>query len=545
MKHFIVLLFIVSWLFPKDLFSQCQSAPPITLEDPSNSLCVHLYYLMPDSYQPELAASTIYGVEDSLKAQRLAIKLKQVLDGKGLYVRFRQVPQEADYREDTIPNQYIYTLFPEELPEVYMERIDDRWYYSEETVAAIPALHKTIYPFGADLLLNLLPKVGHSKVLGLALWQYFGLALLLVLIAFLQYTLSRILKPIVRWIGYSRLTPSKEATILFWKLARFISLFLIVRLLTVLVPPLQLPIAAAEFTSIVIKILSAILIVLILLRTLDVFILYAGKFTEKTESKLDEQLLPILMRTFQVIIVIGGIIPILRIFKVDFTTLIAGISIGGLALALAAQDTLKNLFGSLMVFLDRPFQIGDWISFSGVDGTVEEVGFRSTRVRTFANSLVSVPNGKLVDMTINNYGVRVYRRFKANIAITYDTPTVLIEKFVEGLREIVANYPDTRKDYYEVHLNNMGDNSLDILFYIFFSVPSWSGELEAKHDIIIAIIELAEELGVSFAFPSSSVYIEQFPEKTFKRSKRITEPTQIDAKMAAFMEKYKNKVQES
>ena len=226
---------------------------------------------------------------------------------------------------------------------------------------------------------------------------------------------------------------------------------------------------------------------------------------------MDEQLVPILTRTLQSIIIAVAIIYVLRLFNVNVTALIAGISIGGLAIALAAQDTLKHLFGSLMIFFDKPFQIGDAISFNGVDGTVEEVGFRSTRIRTFSNSLVYVPNGKLSDAVIDNLGLRVFRRYKTNITITYDTPPLLIEQFIEGLREIVAIHPATRKDSFEVHLNGMSAHSLDILFYIFFYVSSWKEELTARHEIIMATLKLAEKLGVRFAFPTSSIHIEEFP----------------------------------
>ena len=201
---------------------------------------------------------------------------------------------------------------------------------------------------------------------------------------------------------------------------------------------------------------------------------------------MDEQLVPIMTRTLQAVIIVIAMLSALQLLDVNVTALIAGISIGGLAIALAAQDTVKNLFGSFTIFLDKPFQIGDWVNFNGVDGTVEEVGFRSTRVRTFANSLVSVPNGKLADMIINNYGLRVYRRYSTTITITYGTKPELIEQFVEGLRQIVALHPDTRKDAFYVHLNGMSSSSLDILFYIFFDVPDWNAELKAKEEILLA-----------------------------------------------------------
>ena len=527
--------------FPFQLFGQRQQEVPVTLESPYNTMLVHLHYLQPDSYEPALAARTLYGVPDSAQAVKLAIKLKQVLDGKGLYVRMGVLPRDSNYVDST-SNQNVYTPFPRQLPEVYLERINDRWYYSGETVGLIPQLHKEVYPFGADFLLNLLPHFGQRKVLGLAIWQYLGLLAILLLAVLVHFILSRILRPIVRRLSRSRVYPSLVPPKLIWKIARAASVMIVIRLIQFFLPALQLPIESANFAVIVIRLVGVILVIYILLRGLDIFILYADKFTQRTESKMDEQLLPMLRRGIQFLLFLAGIIQALRILQADVTTLIAGISIGGLALALAAQDTLKNLFGSLTIFMDRPFQIGDWINFSGVDGTVEEVGFRSTRVRTFSNSLVYVPNGKLADMVVDNYGLRAYRRFNTSISITYDTPPALVEKFVEGLRAIVANHPQTRKDYFEIHLNEMSASSLNILFYIFFAVPSWTEELKAKHEVLLAVMELAQALGVRFAFPTQTLHVEELPGATSLAPHYKTDPKAMDEKMKAFLEGYKMKV---
>jgi len=180
---------------------------------------------------------------------------------------------------------------------------------------------------------------------------------------------------------------------------------------------------------------------------------------------------------------------------------------------LAAQDTIRNLFGSLTIFLDRPFQIGDWVVGTGFEGTVEEVGFRATRVRTFYNSLVYVPNGKLTDMIIDNMGARVFRRYRAMLAITYDTPPELIDAFCEGLREIVQKHPDTRKDAFFIYMHEMGSASLNILFQIFFKVKTFPEEFQARHEIILQTLHLAKALGVRFAFPTQTIHIEEMPEK--------------------------------
>ncbi len=535
-KHFLLsILFVLGFTF--SLLAQQFDTVEVTLESPYNTILSHLFYLQEDNYQPDIAAQTLYGVEDAERAARLAIRLKQILDGKGLYVQIRSLPQDPNYSADTVSGENYYTLFPDLLPEVYVEKIDGQWYYSSETVAAIPALHKKVYPLGADLLLNLLPKLGHSKVLGLAMWQYLGLLILMILGIFLFVILTRILNPIISRISQSKHYPSLVELDLVRKMARLISVLLLLRFFRIMLPPLQLPIESAQFAFIVIKLLSILFIVLLILNVLSVFITYGERYTKKTESKLDEQLVPIVKRTIQAIIIGIGVIQGLRVLEVDVTALIAGISIGGLALALAAQDMLKNFFGSLTIFMDRPFQIGDWINFSGVDGTVEEVGFRSTRVRTFANSLVYVPNGKLADMVINNYGLRQFRRFKMTIALTYDTPPILIEKFIEGLKEIILNNSIAKKDNFVVSFTEMNAHSLDILFIVFLETGVYQEELKAKQEILLLILKLGEDLGVRFAFPTSTLFVEEIPGNGNTTPKYETDPEAINKKIQDFIKK--------
>ena len=532
--------FILCLSFPFLSYTQTFDTVRITLDDPYNTVLTHLHYLQEATYRPDLSARTLYGVEDSSRAEKLAIQLKQILDGKGLYVQIRSIPQDSNYIGDTLSRESFYTLFPEELPEIYVEKIEGKWYYSQESIAAVPALHKEVYPFGADLVLNLLPKGAHRKILGLALWQYAGILIIIVSALILYLIIARLLNPLVKRITEFKFFSSSiiDSTVI-RRIARFLSLLIILRFIRIALPPLQLPIAASKFVIVGLNVFTTIIIVSIALTILSVFIRYGARYTKKTESKLDEQLIPLLNRAIQFIIISVGVLQVLRLSGVNITALVAGISIGGLAIALAAQDTLKNLFGSLTIFLDKPFQIGDWINFSGVDGSVEEVGFRSTRVRTFANSLVYVPNGKLMDMVINNYGLRQYRRYSTKISLTYDTPPLLINKFIDGLRNIIMDHPATRKDYFEVHLNEMSAHSLDILFYIFFDVDSWTKELEAKHELLIATLELAETLGVRFAFPTTTLFVEEAPGSESLTPNYTTNSEEVDQKLKEFFEKRK------
>jgi MscS family membrane protein len=537
--------FVLLTLFFCSFHLTAQNTPEevaVTLANPYNTVLVHLHYLQPESYEPAKSAQVFREVEDSTRAERLAIRLKQIYDGQGLYIYLNEIPTDSNYL-DSAAYRNVFTPFPKQLPDVYLEKVDGQWFYSEATVQAIPRIHKQVFPFGADKILNLIPQGAQRKVLGIMIWQWFGLFLGVGLGLLLYFVFARILNPIVGRISSSRLYPSLIPKRLIRRLARLISFWIIVRLLRSFIPVLQMPVQINSVAIAFLKLMTILIFTVIGLRVVDVIMAYVGRATQKTESKMDEQLVPLLTRALHAVIFIIAIFSILNLFKVNVTALIAGISIGGLAIALAAQDTIKNLFGSFTIFFDKPFQIGDAVSFAGVDGSVEEVGFRSTRIRTFENSLVSVPNGKIADMVIDNYGLRIYRRYKTMITIAYGTPPHLIEQFVEGLRELVAHHPATRKDGVQIYLNGMSASSLDILFYIFFEVEDWTSELKAKHELLMAILQLADKLGIRFAYPTSTVHIEEFPGNGLSSPPYNSNASQTEADMKAFLEDYKKRYQ--
>lgn len=515
-----------------------RNVPRANLESPYATIETHLKYLQPDSYFPEVSAKT-FNINDQEQAEDLAIKLKQVLDAKGLYIDMDLLPKSNNYIDSTndLPRYYIY---PNELPGIFVEKENGSWYWSDRTEERIPELHKEVFPFGSDLLVNLFPSFGQNRIGGLYVWQLIGILIFIIAIVILHALLTWLIQLVITRLEV-RFAKIKSQSTVIRKIAKPLSLLLITLIVVPFEPMLQLPVNISRYVVLIIQALTPLFLTMALYRAVDILGEYMVEVADRTENKLDDQLVPLVRKALKIFIVIIGALIILQSLDFNITALLAGISIGGIALALAAQDTLKNLFGSLMIFLDRPFQIGDWINFSGVDGTVEEVGFRSTRVRTFANSLVYVPNGKLADMTIDNFGLRQYRRFFTKIALTYDTPTVLIQQFVEGLREIVANHPDTRKDYFEIHMNDMNSHSLDVLFYIFFDVPSYSVEMKARHEIILAILDLAEKLGVRFAFPTQTLHVEDLPGQKTLSPTYDTDTETIKERTDQFVKAYKAK----
>ena len=242
-------------------------------------------------------------------------------------------------------------------------------------------------------------------------------------------------------------------------------------------------------------------------RLIDLLSAYFVKKAEKTRTKFDDLLIPLISRTLKVFVACVGVVTMAEAFNLPIAGLLGGLGLGGAALALASKDTLSNVFGSVTVLIDRPFEIGDWVKIGDVEGTVETVGIRSTRVRTFYNSLTSVPNSVLTTATVDNMGQRRYRRIKAMLGLQYDTPPERIEAFCEGVRELIRRHPYTRKDYYHVYFNQFSDSSLDVLLYCFLECPDWCVELRERQRLFLDILKLARQLGVSFAFPTRTLHM--------------------------------------
>jgi MscS family membrane protein len=230
---------------------------------------------------------------------------------------------------------------------------------------------------------------------------------------------------------------------------------------------------------------------------------------QRTSTRFDDLMVPLFHRSLKIFIATFGIVFIADTMNVPIASLLAGLGIGGLAFAFAAQDLVANLFGSLTIVLDRPFEVGDWVKIGDLEGTVELVGFRSTRIRTFYDSQITMPNSQINTAAVDNIGRRRYRRWSTTLCLTYDTPPEKIEAFVEGIRELVRLHPLSRKDGMHIYLNEFGAASLDVMLYVFFKVPDWSAELAARHRLAIDIVRLAERLGVEFAFPTQTLYLKR------------------------------------
>jgi MscS family membrane protein len=524
MLRILVVLLLVS--ISSYVFAQRSDSPTGTLSTPQEAAFQFIYYLDAEHYNLDSSAMALVGPNRKIteEARDLTTKLKQILDGRGLKVMVNLIPDAPTYIDSSSQNP-VYVLFPNDLPNIYVIRQDlstdkskkvyaDHWQFSPETVDHIEELHRQVYPLGSHYLLDILSKQSSITILGLDMWQYLGVLIILALGFLLNILVWRLFNIIFSVLANTRLGRGHFEPELVSKISKTVSYLCIAYFIHAFIPILMLPISLSYYIFLGIKLYGTVFSVILVLHIIELGRSYFEKIVEQTESESDDQLLPIFIKILRTLAIIGGLINALAAFGVDLTALIAGLSIGGLAIALAAQETVKNLIGSIMIYADKPFKIGDFINSGEITGTVEEIGFRSTRIRTPDSSLISVPNGSLVDMVINNHGDRHFRRYSTTIGVAYYTPPSLIREFIEGLRKINEVHPSTNTGTSFIHLNNMGGSSLDILFIVYFSTTDWAEDLKIREDIIFNIIELAEALNVHIAFPSTSVYVESTPEKS-------------------------------
>lgn len=232
------------------------------------------------------------------------------------------------------------------------------------------------------------------------------------------------------------------------------------------------------------------------------------KFTAKFGQELSADLAIFIVKTLKFLVFAIGFVSILQEWGYNISGFLASLGLVGMAFALAAKDTAANLFGSLVIFTDKPFKIGDWIKTPAVEGTIEGIGIRSTRVRTFAQALVTVPNATLANSAILNWSRMGKRRIKMNLGLTYSTSAVQVEKIVSDIKDMLENHADIHQETIHIYFTDFNASSLDIFCYFFTKTTNWGEFMKVKEDTNLKIMKIVEENNSSFAYPSQSLYIE-------------------------------------
>ncbi len=297
-----------------------------------------------------------------------------------------------------------------------------------------------------------------------------------------------------------------------------LSYFILLQGFYIAILSLQLPEKITRFNITVTDIVHGIYILTIsfialyfVFKLIDVLAYHLHQEAKKSKSTLDDQLVLLVVRSLRILVVTLGILFILENFGYDITSLLAGLGLGGLAFALAAQDTVSNLFGSITVFSDKSFQLGDWISIGDIEGTVEDIGFRSTRIRRFDQALVTVPNSQFIKGGVVNYSARKKRRMEFYLGVTYSTSVSKIKGVIEGIKKIIEEDDRFDHSFYMVKFTDFGAYSLNIYIYCFTKTTVWDEFLTVREEFNLKIMQLLEEMGVETAFPSQAIYLNKIP----------------------------------
>jgi MscS family membrane protein len=267
-------------------------------------------------------------------------------------------------------------------------------------------------------------------------------------------------------------------------------------------PPVVLKVTMVLFT-----VGLAVIGTMVAMRMLDLFLdrtkdhLFAG------DQKLAGMMAPIISRTLKVFVIITGALTAAQYLGIPITSVIAGLGVGGIAVALAAQNTLANIFGSVTILVDRPFRVGDWVKIQDFEGAVEEIGLRSTRIRNADGYLVTLPNKVVVDVGITNIARRPTIRRAMTINLTYDTPAERIEEAVKSLREIFQAHPLTHDVW--VYWRDYSASSLDIFVVYWCKTTDYKAFLGALEEINVQIKKRFDAAGLEFAYPTQTVHLKQ------------------------------------
>jgi MscS family membrane protein len=449
----------------------------------------------------------------SVRGRDLAAELKAVID-RVAYVHLEDIPES--------PRGARYVWRDVDGQPISLERKENgEWLFSRETLSRLPKLWEVVKDeevaagvedaplTPAMWLRRRMPERLRTGGFLLEPWQWLLLSILVFLGLLLERTLTYVLVRVAARRLARRLSSRHVDTTLIRAAMRPLGVVAMAALWWLGLMLLGLPARPLSVLLLAVKVLAIASFVWAAYRAVDVAAAVLASYAAETETRYDDLLVPLLRSSAKIVIAAFGTLFLADNLNINVTGLLAGLGLGGIAFALAAQDTVKNFFGSITVLVDRPFQVGDWVVVGDIEGTVETVGFRSTRIRTFYNSLVTLPNSNLISAYVDNYGARRFRRWKAYLGVAYDTPPKKIDVLCEGIRELVRQHPYTRKDYFHVYLNQYGPHSLDILLYIFWETPDWATELRERHRLAVDILRLTRHLGIEIAFPTQTLHLKR------------------------------------
>ena len=232
------------------------------------------------------------------------------------------------------------------------------------------------------------------------------------------------------------------------------------------------------------------------------------KFKNSSKNNLDDSMLEFCLKVFRVIIYIIALFIILAILEINLNGLVAGLGIGGIIVTLAAQDTAKNIFGGVVLFIDKPFNVGDWIQTDVYEGTVEDITFRTTRIRTAESTVINIPNSTIADSPVINWSKMEKRRYKIDLMLSLNTSSNQIEQVSNKIREMLASKPKVIESDTIITFTNIANNGLDLMIDIYVTTTVYKEYLILKNELNKEIMNIIHDARIEIANQATTVYIE-------------------------------------
>lgn len=483
---------------------------------PRGSALGYLMACREGDYERAAAHLDLRRIDPSERAERgpeLARQLKVVLD-RTLWVPVDDLSESAEgFADDGLPADIDRVGVIESGSrnvEVDLERVASAdgtpiWLFSAATVAAIPKLHQE---FGYGPLHRYLPAVFFEmRALEVLLWQWLALLALVLAAWMLSYLCAAgivgALRPLVARTETDLDDRLFDATLPPLRLISAVVVFWLGSL------SLGLSVPARAFLSAVERGLVLLAVTWLVIRFIDVI---SEIIEQRLERRGQASAVPLVApgrKAVKGVVFLVTFVAILDNFGFNVTALVAGLGVGGIAVALAAQKSIENLFGGIMLYADRPVRVGDFCKFAGQVGTVEEIGMRSTRIRTLERTIVTVPNAEFSNLHLENFAERDFIRLYTVLGLRYETTPEQLRHVLVGLRKLLYAHPGISNDPARVRFVSFGAYSLDVEITAYAATSDWAEFLGIREDFFLAAMDVVEASGTGFAFPSQTLYLAQ------------------------------------
>jgi MscS family membrane protein len=497
---------------PAKAAAAAQAAPedPLGRESPRATVLGFIKAAGADNY--ERAAQYLDARRTPKAAEEMALQLKVILDRRLSAADIDLLSAKPDGNlDDDLPHNL------ERVGEVkgnggsveiLLERVTRGggppiWLFAAKTLKAVPALYDEIRPFWFER--HMPREVREFRILDLPLWQWIALMLAVPIVLGLTWLLSRLLFRTLRPLLF-RLTGERAD-------ANLAKVTAPVRLLTLAVAiglwlsVTSLPLLTRFFWARVAVAVAIAGLTWLLIRLVDIV-------TELTQAHLQHLHQParvaiaqLVRRLTKVVVVVLGALALLYLANLDLTAALAGLGIGGIAVAFAAQKTLENLFGGILIISDQPIRVGDFCKIGSVMGTIEDIGLRSTRIRTMDRTVVSVPNGQMAAENVENFGVRDKIWFRPTLALRYESTADQIRYVLAEIRRLLYAHPMVESQSARIRFVRFGGSSLDLELFAYILTSDYNRFLEVQEDLLLRIMDIVEASGTGIAFPSQTAYL--------------------------------------